>query len=191
MDYNARSECFSSYPPILHSHHYRPDEVLQISSGNEQNYERGRLSAGPKIEVDDDTWGAKCNASSKAASHSAQAAIKRQIKKERRNKRTADDVKFESKWRGLRQEELESKRYLHYRENQRKRAKDRSNEEDVWPDNYEYAFQLGMSASSVVAVSCALADNLASIADRPTTWPEEGDGCVSGGIRRAGIKSRP
>ena len=127
----------ASDTPIAKYHIHSPSEGLRESSGNEQNYGAGRLSAVPKIEGDDDDWSNECGHDGRSPSHSAQAAIRRQMKKARRDKRKIKN------WQGLLPAELQSERYITYREKQRQRAKDRPGEKNVWPDFLENAFQLG------------------------------------------------
>ncbi|KAL8811670.1 MAG: hypothetical protein Q9200_001606 [Gallowayella weberi] len=146
MDYENKQYLLSSTTPNFHDRHYSSHEVLQISSGNEQSYRPERLSGVAKLEDEDDEPSVDFRARGKTSSHSAQAAIKQQRRAQRRDekRKTAEtaDKKFEDLWKGLRQEELESPRYLQYREKQRQKARDRPDEEKIWPDDLEYAFQL-------------------------------------------------
>ncbi|KAL8696195.1 MAG: hypothetical protein Q9224_002924 [Gallowayella concinna] len=147
MDYENKQYHLSSTTPNFHDHHYSSHEVLRISSGNEQSYRPERLPGVAKIEDEDDARSADTRARGKSSSHTAQAAIKQQRRMQRRceKRKPAEtaDKKFENLWKGLRQEELESPRYLQYREKQRQKARDRPDEINVWPDDLEYAFQLG------------------------------------------------
>ncbi|KAL8943359.1 MAG: hypothetical protein Q9216_001134 [Gyalolechia sp. 2 TL-2023] len=64
-------------------------------------------------------------------------------KKSRRRPRSPEESDFE----GLKPAELESEKYLRYREKARQKAKDSNGQGDnVWPDELENAFQLGESA---------------------------------------------
>ena len=69
--------------------------------------------------------------------HTAQAAIRVQQKKERRN--------IWERW------ELRSPRYLAYR--RKARSKKPGSKEDVWPDDVEEAFQIGTCPSSTHSMS--------------------------------------
>ncbi|KAL8808216.1 MAG: hypothetical protein Q9182_000280 [Xanthomendoza sp. 2 TL-2023] len=148
MDYENKQCLLSSTTPHFHDHHYSSHEVLQISSGNEQSYRPERLSGVGKIDDDDDEPSVDFGARGKSSSHSAQTAIKLQRRAQRRDekRKTAEtaDRRFAKLWRGLRQEELESPRYLQYREKQRQKARDRPDEVKIWPDDLEYAFQLAL-----------------------------------------------
>ncbi|KAL8856295.1 MAG: hypothetical protein Q9178_007132 [Gyalolechia marmorata] len=141
MGYDNKLYGLSSDTSIAKYHIHSPSEVLRESSGNEQNYGAGRLSAVPKFEDDDDDWGNECGHDGRSPSHSAQAAIRRQTKKARRNKQK---IKRNDNWQGLLPAELQSERYITYREKQRQRSKDRPGEKNVWPDFLENAFQLAL-----------------------------------------------
>ncbi|KAL8731951.1 MAG: hypothetical protein Q9166_003083 [cf. Caloplaca sp. 2 TL-2023] len=145
MVYDNKLFARSSDAFTLNDHVHTPDEVFRVSSGNERSYRPGRLSAVPKIEADDNAWSTNCKPDRSIHSHKAQAAIKQQVRKQRRNRRKADEENEEVDfWPGLRAAELESPRYLQYREKVRQRARDRPGENNVWTDILENAFQLAI-----------------------------------------------
>ncbi|KAI4264413.1 MAG: hypothetical protein L6R42_000471 [Xanthoria sp. 1 TBL-2021] len=140
MGYDNKLYSLSPDTSIVKHRLHSPNDVLRTSSGNEQNYGNRRRAAVPKTEDDDDAWSVECRSGRSTHSHSAQAAIKQQMRKARRIKRdTTNDY-----WEGLRPAELESDRYLAYRAKQRQKAKDRPDENNVWPDFLENAFQLAL-----------------------------------------------
>lgn len=164
MGYDNKLYSLSS-DTSLHS----PNEVLRTSSGKGQNHGIRRRAAVPKTE-DDDAWSLEFRSGGYISSHSAQAALKQQMKKARRTKRnTKNDY-----WEGLRPAELESERYLAYRAKQRQKAKDRPDENNVWPDFLENAFQLGMSARSQDVINAALTNDLTSTTCCAPSRPQEG-----------------
>lgn len=170
MGYDNKLYSLSPDTSIVKRRLHSPNDVLRTSSGNEQNYGSRRRAAIPKTEEDDDAWSVECRSGRSIHSHSAQAAIKQQMKKARRIKRnTTNDY-----WEGLQPAELESDRYLAYRAKQRQKAKDRPDENNVWPDFLENAFQLGMLARSPDITNDALTENLTSIASRSPSRPQEG-----------------
>ena len=156
MGYDDKIYSLSSHPSAIKHRLHSPNVALRTSSGNGQNPITRRRAAASKTEDNDDAWSVECRSGGSIHSHSAQAAIKQQLKKRRRIERKAkedeDDgeedeetTKWQNTWQGLDMAELQSPKYLTYRERQRQRARDRPNEAKVWPDELENAFQLGTS----------------------------------------------
>ena len=113
----------------------RVNSDVQRSSGH------GHLPLVPKVEEDDlhhikilerrlDTCTARSTNQPKELT-----------KREQRKKNEAENDKFT----GLRLEELQSERYLRYREKSRQKAKEKNGQGNVWPDFLEHAFQCGKS----------------------------------------------
>ncbi|KAL8875233.1 MAG: hypothetical protein Q9198_006379 [Flavoplaca austrocitrina] len=155
MGYDDELYSLSSHPSAIKHRHHSPNVALRTSSGNGQNPVTRRRAAAFKTEDNDDAWSVECKSGGSIHSHSAQAAIKQQLKKRRRIERKAkedeDDgeedeetTKWQNTWQGLDMAELQSPKYLTYRERQRQRARDRPNEAKVWDDQLENAFQLGL-----------------------------------------------
>ncbi|KAL8768046.1 MAG: hypothetical protein Q9209_005589 [Squamulea sp. 1 TL-2023] len=121
-----------SLKSTLNDHSHSTEDILRVSSGNQQTHGTRRSSAAPKIEEDDDTWSTECRDGS-VYSHKAQAAIKLQMKRRRRGRRMAEeDNAANVPWMDA--AELESARYLQYREKARQKIRDRPGENPVWPD---------------------------------------------------------
>ncbi|KAL8762961.1 MAG: hypothetical protein Q9184_001111 [Pyrenodesmia sp. 2 TL-2023] len=69
---------------------------------------------------------------------------RRQRKQRQRARSPIEDESIEEDWwKGLGRAERNSPRYLQYREGARKRARDKNNQGNVWPDDLEEAFQIG------------------------------------------------
>ncbi|KAL8899707.1 MAG: hypothetical protein Q9192_001443 [Flavoplaca navasiana] len=155
MGYDDELYSFSSHTSAIKHRLHSPNVALRTSSGNGQNPVTRRRAAAFKTEDNDDAWSFECRSGGSIHSHSAQAAIKQQLKKRRRIERKAkedeDDgeedeetTKWQNTWQGLDMAELQSPKYLTYRERQRQRARDRPNETKVWDDELENAFQLAI-----------------------------------------------
>lgn len=115
----------------------------QITSGTEQISSHEQLSITPKTE----NGGAHHIKISARRHHASSAGARvrpgQHPKKGRRRERSPEESNFQ----GLKPAELESERYLRYRDNARQKAKDNNGQgDDVWPDELENAFQLGKSA---------------------------------------------
>lgn len=104
------------------------DGILRVSSGNAglSLLDQGVLE--PKLRVDQQYPSTVPSAFVKPQSHTAQAAIRLSQKKERRN--------LWVRW------ETTSERYKVYR--RKARSKKPGSKEDVWPDDVEEAFQIGV-----------------------------------------------
>ncbi|KAL8846182.1 MAG: hypothetical protein Q9221_008711 [Calogaya cf. arnoldii] len=151
MGYDNNLYSLSSNTSAVKHRLHSPSDVLRTSSGNEQNYANRRRAAVPKTEDDDDDACSFEGRSGRSVySHSAQAAIKKQMKKVRREQRNTTQRNSTQRnttskyWKGLIPAELESERYVAYRAKQRQKAKDRPDEKNVWPDHLENAFQLAL-----------------------------------------------
>ncbi|KAL9007029.1 MAG: hypothetical protein Q9188_000233 [Gyalolechia gomerana] len=113
----------------------------QVTSGTEQILSHEHLSITPKTE-NDGAHPIKISARRHHAS-SAGARVRpgQHPKKGRRRERSPEESNFQ----GLKPAELESERYLRYRDNARQKAKDNNGQgDDVWPDELENAFQLAL-----------------------------------------------
>lgn len=64
-------------------------------------------------------------------------------RRQRKQRQRARSPIEEDWWKGLGRAERNSPRYLQYREGARKRARDKNNQGNVWPDDLEEAFQIG------------------------------------------------
>lgn len=114
----------------------------KLSSGTEEIPNHGNISILPKIE-DDGVHHVKI--SSRRYHANSDGARVRQGQRARKGRRRAGSPE-ESNFVGLKPAELESERYLRYREKARQKAKDNNGQgDDVWPDDLEKAFQLGES----------------------------------------------
>lgn len=178
MGYDNKLYALSSDTSAVKHRLHSPNVVLRTSSGNGQNHGTRRRAAVFKTEDNDDAWSVECRSGGSIHSHSAQAALKQQLKKRRRIERKAkededddDEDEETTKWQGLDMAELQSEKYLKYRERQRQRARDRPNETKVWPDDLENAFQLGTSKNRHII---PLTNEFASNTNRATSRAEEG-----------------
>ncbi|KAL8786337.1 MAG: hypothetical protein Q9213_002834 [Squamulea squamosa] len=152
MGYDNKLYNLSTEASIARRHVHCSSEALRVKSGNEQSYGSSRLSVVAKIEGDDDARSIECRRGGRVHSHSAQAAIKQQIKKRRREKRKAEDENEDededeeggSLYHAPLFAELRSPRYVAYRDKQRQRARDRPGETPVWDDELENAFQMAI-----------------------------------------------
>ncbi|KAL8713391.1 MAG: hypothetical protein Q9220_002590 [cf. Caloplaca sp. 1 TL-2023] len=114
-------------------------EVFRLRSGNEQSPRAVRPAGSPAVKAEEyEAEGIR----RKLPSQSAQAAIKQQQQQRKKRRKTNECLNFTA----FRQDELQSPRYLQYRERARTKIREGTAGEQVWDDIAEDAFQRAQPA---------------------------------------------
>ncbi|KAL8948497.1 MAG: hypothetical protein Q9222_005316 [Ikaeria aurantiellina] len=131
--------------PGLYNH-----EVFRLRSGNEQSSRAVKPAVSPAVKAEKYE---PEDIRRKPPNQSAQAAIKQQQQRKRQRKTDNRDI---LNFTAFRKDELNSTRYLQYRERSRQKIREGTAGEQVWDDVAEDAFQRGMQHVTAITDDSAL-----------------------------------
>lgn len=145
MIHDQKAYVRSSDPSTLGLYSHSSDAVSQSGARAARNSRLGQHILLSKAQDNDGhdvkSLGRTLRARSVLSTNQAE---RRQRKQRQRARSPFEDESIEDDWwKGLGRAERNSPRYLQYREGARKRARDKNNQGNVWPDELEEAFQIG------------------------------------------------